>query len=79
MKISARDVCLLLAVLAAATHAADAYPVERYVAVEGNDSWSGRFPAPNAAGTDGPWATLAGARDQLRRLRAEAGGAETGR
>jgi hypothetical protein len=29
-----------------------------FVAVDGNDSWSGTLPAPNAAGSDGPFKTL---------------------
>ena len=33
-----------------------------HVAVNGNDSWSGTLPAPNAEGTDGPFATLDRAR-----------------
>jgi parallel beta-helix repeat protein len=33
-----------------------------YVAANGNDSWSGRLAQPNAAGTDGPFATLNAAR-----------------
>lgn len=37
-----------------------------YVAPEGSDAWSGRLPAPNAAHTDGPLASLAAARDRLR-------------
>jgi len=41
-----------------------------YVATEGNDSWSGRLPTPNAAGTDGPFATLAQARDAIREIKA---------
>ena len=41
-----------------------------YVATNGNDAWSGRLPAPNAAGTDGPFATLARARDAIRELKA---------
>lgn len=41
-----------------------------FVAPNGNDSWSGRLPAPNAEKTDGPWATLQHARDALRELRA---------
>jgi parallel beta-helix repeat protein len=32
----------------------------------GNDSWSGLLSAPNADGTDGPFATLARARDAMR-------------
>src|SRR5579883_280838 len=37
-----------------------------YVAPNGRDTWSGKFPAPNAAQTDGPLATFAAARDRLR-------------
>ncbi len=40
-----------------------------YVATDGNDTWSGRLPAPNAARTDGPFATLERARDELRAFR----------
>ncbi len=38
-----------------------------YVAPEGRDSWSGRLARPNDDGTDGPLASLAGARDAVRR------------
>ena len=41
-----------------------------FVAVDGNDSWSGTLSGPNAEGTDGPFATLAGARDAVRRMKA---------
>jgi hypothetical protein len=41
-----------------------------YVAPTGNDAWSGTLPAPNADGTDGPYATLARARDAVRELKA---------
>ncbi|NUM53301.1 MAG: right-handed parallel beta-helix repeat-containing protein [Candidatus Hydrogenedentes bacterium] len=40
-----------------------------YVAPDGNDAWSGTLDAPNAGNTDGPLATLTGARDTLRVLR----------
>lgn len=40
-----------------------------YVATNGNDAWSGRLEAPNAQETDGPFASLEGARDGIRRLR----------
>ena len=40
-----------------------------YVATNGNDTWSGKLPEPNAAGTDGPFATLRRAREAVRRLR----------
>ncbi|MBP2302913.1 right-handed parallel beta-helix repeat-containing protein [Azospirillum picis] len=37
-----------------------------YVSTQGKDSWSGRLAAPNAAGTDGPFASLEKARDAMR-------------
>ncbi len=40
-----------------------------YVATRGNDGWSGRLPDPNAEQTDGPFATLERARDEVRKLR----------
>ncbi len=45
-----------------------------HVSPSGNDAWSGRLTAPNRAGTDGPLASLQGARDRLRGLRSTAGG-----
>ncbi len=44
-----------------------------YVAVNGRDSWSGKLAAPNAAGTDGPFATLGRARDAVRNLKSAGG------
>lgn len=41
-----------------------------HLSPQGNDNWSGRFARSARNRRDGPWATLAGARDQLRRLRA---------
>jgi len=43
--------------------------VTLYVATDGNDQWSGTLSAANAAGTDGPLATLVGARDAIRRMK----------
>ncbi|MBM3477090.1 MAG: hypothetical protein FJX75_27800, partial [Armatimonadetes bacterium] len=43
-----------------------------YVAPDGNDAWSGRLPRPNRAKTDGPFATLARARDEVRKLKSAA-------
>ncbi|HSH92933.1 MAG TPA: hypothetical protein VK968_02170, partial [Roseimicrobium sp.] len=37
-----------------------------YVATNGNDVWTGTLPAPNAAKTDGPFASLEKARDAVR-------------
>ena len=44
-----------------------------YVATNGNDAWSGLLPAPNANGTDGPFATLEAARNAIRSLKAGSG------
>ena len=40
-----------------------------YVATDGNDSWTGSLESPNTAKTDGPFATLARARDAVRDLK----------
>ena len=61
--------CALL-VLGLAAVAAAAAPVSLYVSPQGNDAWSGRRATPRRDRQDGPLATLAGARDALRRLRA---------
>jgi hypothetical protein len=41
-----------------------------YVALDGNDQWSGRVARPNGDKTDGPLASLQGARDAVRKLKA---------
>ncbi|NSW91769.1 MAG: right-handed parallel beta-helix repeat-containing protein [Firmicutes bacterium] len=40
-----------------------------YISPKGNDKWSGKLAEPNESGTDGPFATLAKARDTLRELK----------
>ena len=45
-----------------------------YVASGGSDHWSGRAAHSNLLRSDGPLASLAGAQDVLRRLRAQGGG-----
>lgn len=40
-----------------------------YVSPNGNDAWSGQLPAPNTEKTDGPFVSVVGARDALRRMR----------
>lgn len=40
--------------------------IELYVATNGNDTWSGTLPAPDASATDGPFATLERARNAVR-------------
>jgi hypothetical protein len=44
-----------------------------YVALNGNDAWSGKLAAPNPAGTDGPFASLARARNAVRALKSVGG------
>ena len=39
-----------------------------YVSLEGNDRWSGTLAKPNRSGTDGPFATIQGARDAIRSM-----------
>ena len=48
---------------------AAAGPADLYVSPQGNDAWSGKLPDPNAGKTDGPLATLDGARLAVRKLR----------
>ena len=65
---------LALSFLAAALIGAMVAPacsgaVTIHVAPDGNDRWSGRPDRPNPARSDGPLATLAGARARLRRMR----------
>lgn len=45
-----------------------------YVSAGGSDAWSGTLAAATEAGTDGPFATLARARDAVRELRAKRSG-----
>ena len=42
-----------------------------FVAVDGNDAWSGRQPTPD--GADGPFATLERARDEIRKIKSAHG------
>lgn len=45
-----------------------AFALELHVSPQGNDAWSGRYIQPNAAKTDGPLASLEGARRAVRAL-----------
>jgi hypothetical protein len=47
---------------------------EFFVAPNGRDTWSGTLPEPNATATDGPLASLAGARNAIRQLKRAFGG-----
>ena len=49
-------------------------PVVFYAAPAGNDLWSGKRATPNSDKTDGPFRTVARARDAIRALRREPGG-----
>ena len=60
---------VLVAAMSAA-HLTTAEAAELYVTPNDNDAWSGTLAKPNADGSDGPVASLAGARDALRKLRA---------
>lgn len=56
-------------VLVAALAGAGSKKADFYVATTGNDNWSGRLAGPNPDATDGPFATLAKARDAVRQLK----------
>jgi hypothetical protein len=60
----------LPAVLAALLLAASAHAAALHVAPDGNDSWSGKLAGPNRDRSDGPLASLQGARDAVRKLKA---------
>ena len=62
--------CLLALSL---TFAAVAAPKTYYVSPQGNDTWTGVLASPNAARTEGPFATLTAARDAVRKLKADKG------
>lgn len=48
-------------------------PRQFHVALDGQDDWSGRLPAPNTDRTDGPFASLERARDAVRAADKSAG------
>jgi parallel beta-helix repeat protein len=49
-------------------------PVIFYVSPDGSDRWSGKLPAPNPAGTDGPFGSITRARDAIRDLKRQQDG-----
>ncbi len=63
---------VLMLVVASAFGGEPNTTADLYVAPNGQDSWSGTLSSPNDDGTDGPLASLAGARDAVRKLRATA-------
>lgn len=66
---------LFMAVVSASVSKASQKPVRFYVAPDGNDAWSGKLPRPNRDRTDGPFATIARARDAIRELKRAQGDA----
>ena len=65
-------VCLLAMGPAAPAAEVPVQGVTFYVSPDGDDAWTGSLPAPDLAGTDGPFATVVRARDAIRALGAEA-------
>ncbi len=61
---------LTIAVGSTALLAAERHEANFFVAPDGNDAWSGRLPAPNVQGTDGPFAAVERAREAVRELKA---------
>jgi hypothetical protein len=60
---------LTLCIMTATAAVASAQAHEFFVSHSGNNTWSGTVAAPNTKKTDGPFATLAGARDALRLMK----------
>jgi len=58
-------------VMCTAALAGCSHGLDLYVATDGNDAWSGSLAECNKVGTDGPFATLERARDEIRSRKAE--------
>lgn len=69
--LSARQSHMLTVAGGPATHPAEAKEVYFYVSTEGSDTWSGRAAEPNRTRTDGPFRTLARARDAVRQMKVQ--------
>lgn len=59
----------VMAVLLSAATLSPSDAADLYVSPKGNDSWSGRRVQPNTRHTDGPFATIGRAKDEVRNLR----------
>ncbi len=69
------SIVLVLAVLLSTTaFPAFAETLTLHVSPKGNDAWSGKLDFPNPAATDGPLATITGARDTIRKMKQQPGG-----
>jgi ankyrin repeat protein len=64
-----RPIFVVLWVLTLLLYVQHAGAITLHVSIAGNDQWSGRLARPNKERTDGPLASLAGARDTIRRLK----------
>lgn len=70
-----RTVSIVVWIVLATVGVAQAWQSEKtpemvfFVATSGNDAWSGKLAEPNAARTDGPWASVLHARDEIRKLK----------
>lgn len=61
--------CVSLVLIGPTCLSCPAAGVALHVAGNGKDAWSGKLEAPNAANTDGPFASLERARDEIRKLK----------
>ena len=66
---SAKNLCFAIVLLGALTMTSSAGALTLYVAPDGNDQWSGQLEKANADKSNGPLASLAGARDAVRKLK----------
>jgi len=64
--------CLSLSIVAAVVGSARADTMV-YVSTLGNDAWSGTLASPNEGKTEGPFASVARARDAIRQMKARQG------
>ena len=62
---------IITALLGMAASALPARGAKIYVSPDGDDRWSGQLAEPNDEAADGPVASLAGARDAVRRLKTQ--------
>jgi len=65
------SLALIFAALQGVPTPAGAAPTVLYVATVGDDHWSGTLDSPNESRTDGPFRTVARARDAIRLLKAD--------
>ena len=65
-------IVISIAALPVAAAERDQGPIQLTISTLGNDSWSGRLSEPNEAKTDGPFATLARARNEIRSIKKSA-------